>query len=67
MTLSRERGSNAYMGASFLLSKKLDISILLLLLHKFLSNKDLPKAVGLFHLEIELAYKRCWDKCGTTK
>ena len=55
MTLSRERGSNACMGASFLLIKKLDITILIFL---FRNSKDLPQIVGLFYLEFELAYNK---------
>ena len=37
-----------------LLIKKLDIAILLL----FRNFKDLPQTVGLFYLEIELAYNK---------
>ena len=47
-----------------LLINTLDISKLILLFSKFLCNKDLPQIVGLFHLKTELAYDRCWDKCG---
>ena len=58
MTLGREAGSNACMGP--LLIKKLDIAMLIFLFRKF---KDLPQIVGLFYLEIELAYNKCSDKC----
>ena len=47
MTLSRERGSNARLGA--LLIKKLDIAILIFLFRKF---NDLPQIVGLFTLKL---------------
>ena len=53
MTLSRERDSNACMWASLI--KKLDIAILIFIFRNF---KDFPQIVGLFYLEIELAYNK---------
>ena len=55
MTLSREKGSNACMGASFDFKRKLDIAILIFLFRNF---KDLFQIVGPFYLEIELAYNK---------
>ena len=50
-----------------LLGKNLNIGISILLFYIFLRNKDLSQNVGLFHLEIELAQNKCWDKHRTTK
>ena len=54
MTLSMERGSNACMGASF------DLDTGHSYIDFFLSRnfKDLPQIVGLFYLEIGLAFNK---------